>query len=316
MRVLVTGGCGYIGGRLGEFLRSYEGYRIVSASRSGCHLAGHDVNVAVIDWLNDESLRTCCSGMDSIVHLAAMNAEDCAASPVAALEINAVATARLLHAAEQAGVRRFLYLSTAHVYGSPLSGKISEKTCAHPRHPYATSHRAAEDVVLSATERGQVEGFVLRLSNAFGRPASPNANCWTLLFNDLCRQVAAGQSLRLRTSGLQRRDFIPMLDVCRVIRHLLELPWDPAGARIFNVGGAWSPTIVEAAALVAERYQIHTGNRVEIQRPRPAQRERTKGLSYDIGALTSTGFQLSGDPVAELDDLLAFCLREFGGNLD
>lgn len=315
MRVLVTGGSGYIGGRLREFLATCEGYCVISASRSVNHLDGNAVNMAVIDWLSDGSLRTCCSGMDAIVHLAAMNADDCAANPVAALEFNAVATARLLQAAVHAGVRRFLYLSTAHVYGSPLTGTISEARCANPRHPYATSHRAAEDVVMSASDQGQIEGLVMRLSNAFGRPVSPNANCWTLLFNDLCKQVATGRPLQLRTSGLQRRDFITMLDACRAIRHLLELPWDYAGARIFNVGGAWSPTVIEAAALVAERYELLTGNRVEIRRPRPVKRERAKGLTYDIGALTSTGFMLSGNPVAELDDLLTFSQREFGGNL-
>jgi UDP-glucose 4-epimerase len=315
MRVLVTGGSGYIGGRLREFLASCEGYCIVSASRSVNPPDNNDGNVVVIDWLNDESLRTCCSGMDSIVHLAAMNAADCVASPVAALEINTVATARLLQAAVDTGVRRFLYLSTAHVYGSPLTGRISEATCANPRHPYATSHRAAEDVVMSASDQGQIEGLVMRLSNAFGRPASPNTNCWTLLFNDLCRQAAIGQPLRLRTSGLQRRDFITMMDVCRAIRHLLELPWDRAGARIFNVGGAWSPMVIEAAALIAERYEVLTGNRVEIHRPQPVTGELAKELTYDIGVLNGTGFMLSGNPVAEIDDLLTFSQREFGGNL-
>jgi UDP-glucose 4-epimerase len=273
------------------------------------------VNLAVIDWLSDESLRKCCSGTDAIVHLAAMNAADCEANPISALEFNAVATARLLQAAVDEGVRRFLYLSTAHVYGSPLTGRISEATCANARHPYATSHRAGEDVVMSASDQGKIEGLVMRLSNAFGRPASANANCWTLLFNDLCRQVATGSSLQLRTSGLQRRDFITMFDVCRAIRHFLELPWDCAGARIFNVGGAWSPTVIEAAALVADRYEFLTGNRVKIHRPRPAKGQRAKGLTYDIGALASTGFILSGNPVAELDDLLTFSQREFGENL-
>lgn len=315
MKVLITGGSGYIGGRLREFLTSSEGYCIFSASRSVNHLDGNDVNVVAIDWLSDESLRTCCSGMDAIVHLAALNAADCEASPVAALEINTLATARLLQAAVKAGVRRFLYLSTAHVYGSPLFGRISETTCTNPRHPYATSHRAAEDVVMSASDQGQIEGLVMRLSNAFGRPVSPNANCWSLLFNDLCRQVTTGRKLQLRTSGLQRRDFITMLDVCRAIRHLLELPWDYAGARIFNVGGAWSPTVIEAAALVAERYELLTGNHVEIHRPRPGRGERAKGLTYDIGTLTGSGFTLLGNPVAELDDLLTFSQREFGGNL-
>ena len=314
MRVLVTGGSGYIGGRLCESLASSEGYSVVSASRSNNYRPGTDVNVAVIDWRSDESLRACCSGIDCIVHLAAMNASDCAVSPVAALEINTVATARLLQAAMDAGVRRFLYLSTAHVYGSPLSGRITEAKCPRPRHPYATSHRAAEDIVMAASCQGQIEGLVLRLSNAFGRPVSSRVDCWTLLFNDLCRQAVAGRGLVLRTSGLQRRDFITMYDVCRAIRHLLEVPWHNSGSGLFNVGGAWSPTVFEAATLVADRYAVLTGFQLGIQRQTPTKDDCANDLFYDIGALTSTGFHLAGNPIAELDNLLAFCVTEVEKN--
>ena len=76
-----------------------------------------------------------------------MNAQNCVTDPVAALEVNAVATARLLQAAIRQGAKRFIYLSTAHVYGSSLSGVITEETCPASLCPYAASHRAGEDVV-------------------------------------------------------------------------------------------------------------------------------------------------------------------------
>ena len=131
-----------------------------------------------------------------------------------------------------------------------------------------------------------------------------------MLFNDLCRQAVTGHDLVLRPSGLQRRDFITMSDVCRAICHLIELPWHESGSGLFNVGGAWSPTVLEAATLVADRYAVQSGYRLGIQRQPPAKDECAKDLFYDIGALTSTGFHLAGNPVAELDELLAFCVRE------
>jgi hypothetical protein len=83
---------------------------------------------------------------------------------------------------------------------------------------------------------------------------------------------------------------------------------------LFNVGGAWSPTVLEAAMLVADRYAVLSGFQVGIQRQSPTKDECAKDLFYDIGALTSTGFHLVGNPVAELDDLLAFCVREVEKN--
>src|SRR5207245_1641136 len=105
---------------------------------------------------------------------------------------------KLTDAAKRAGVRRVVYVSTAHVYGAPLAGVITEASCAVSLHPYATSHRAAEDVVRAAHERKTIEGVVIRLSNAYGAPVSEDANCWTLLVNDLCRQAARTKTMVLR----------------------------------------------------------------------------------------------------------------------
>ena len=117
--------------------------------------------------------------MDAIVHLAAMNEMDCARDPAAALEVNTALTLRLLNAAVAAGVRRFVYLSTAHVYGAPLRGHIDERALPRPVHPYAITHRAAEDFVLAAFDAGRIEGVVLRLSNGVGAPAHAAVDRWT-----------------------------------------------------------------------------------------------------------------------------------------
>jgi UDP-glucose 4-epimerase len=272
--------------------------------------------MVVSDWNSEESLRACCKGVDVLVHLAAMNAVECAADPVAALIVNAVATTRLLEAAKKEKVRRFVYLSTAHVYGSPLMGHISEATWPQPIHPYATSHRAAEDVVMAADRQGQIEGLVLRLSNAFGAPADPAANCWDLLFNDLCRQAIINKALVLRSNGLQRRDFVTLTDVCRAITHLAELPLESSTPRLFNVGGDWAPTVWEAAKLIAERVEIRIGYRTSLKRIEPRNGESAADLVYQSNLLSSTGFRLQADRIAEIDALLAFCEKEFGVTCD
>src|SRR3546814_20189177 len=97
-----------------------------------------------------------------------MNAQNCAANPVEALEFNGVATARLVQAAARVGIRRFIYLSTAHVYCAPLTGTITEDTCPRNLHPYATSHLAGENAVLRAVKAGEISGMVLRFLNVLG----------------------------------------------------------------------------------------------------------------------------------------------------
>lgn len=313
MKLLITGGCGYLGGRLAQFLVSQTSHEILLGSRqcTGRPAWLPQATVVQIRWDSPSGLEQICTGVEAVVHLAGMNAQDCAADPVAAIEVNAAATARLQQAAIRQGVKRFVYLSTAHVYGSPLTGVITEETCPTSLHPYATSHRAGEDVVRAASQRQEVEGIVIRLSNAYGAPTHKDVNCWMLLVNDLCHQAATTQRMVLHSSGLQRRDFIPLTDACRAIRHLLELPADRLGDGLLNVGGGWAPTVLQMARRIAERIQVATGRKPEILRKEHQDTKSTGLLDYRIQKLTDTGFRMGGtDNVdREIDGLVQFCLR-------
>jgi UDP-glucose 4-epimerase len=240
-----------------------------------------------------------------------MNAQECSADPLAALEFNGVATARLLEAAVRQRVTRFIYLSTAHVYASSLTGVITEETWPVSLHPYATSNRAGEDVVRAAHQRGEVEGIVIRLSNAFGAPAHKDVNCWMLLINDLCRQAVTSRRMVLRSTGLQRRDFVPMTDACRAIGRLLHLPVQDLSKDVVNVGGEWAPTVWDVACLVQERCAAFLGSRPELTRMPSAIGETSADLEYRLDVLRQTGFRLASDRVAEIDRLLEFCNASF-----
>jgi UDP-glucose 4-epimerase len=314
VKVLVTGGFGYLGGRLSQFLESQKEYQIALGCRhqqSGPPLWLPQAEVVRVRWDSPDKLQDTCTGVDTVVHLAGMNAQDCQADPSTAFEVNAVATGRLVDAAIKAGVKRFIYLSTAHVYGSPLTGVISEETCPVNLHPYATSHRAGEDLLRNAHQCGEIEAVVIRLSNAFGAPAHKDVNCWMLLANDLCRQAVTSRQLVLRKSGVQRRDFIPLSDVCRVVEHLLQLPKPELGDGVFNTGGKWSPTVWEMACIIQQRCKVVLGFEPEIIRPAPKSVEVTDALDYRIDKLSKTGFQLKAGRNEEIDYLIKFCDAEF-----
>jgi len=313
MKVLITGGLGYLGGRLTQFLETQSDYEIVLGTRQEIELSQWQQHAQVrqIQWNSANCLHNVCEGINIVVHTAGMNAQDCAADPIAAFEFNAVATARLLQAAIQQGVKRFIYFSTAHVYKSPLVGIFTEETCPVALHPYATSHRAGEDLVRAAHQRGEIEGVVVRLSNAFGAPANKTANCWMLLVNDLCRQIVETQRIVLRTPGLQRRDFVPIRDVCHAINHLMHIPKYSLGKGLFNIGGMWSPTVWEMSCLIQKRCEKLLGFKPEINRPSSQSDEYPDEFNYHINTLLNTGFQLNSDRVDEIDNLLIFCNTSF-----
>lgn len=308
MRILITGGSGFVGGRLAQHLHQ-TGHEIILGSRNASSPPDWlpQAEVRQTKWHDGPALEQACNGVDVVIHAAGMNAQDCLTDPVAALEFNGLSTARLLEAANRSGVKRFVCLSTAHVYANPLIGSITEENCPRNLHPYATSHLAGENVVLSASERGQLQGVVLRLSNAFGAPAHKDANCWGLLVNDLCRQAVQGGKLVLRSSGLQQRDFISITEAVRVATTLSTRALDVPLHGVFNVGSGVSQSVLELAQMVQQRCKSVLGFEPELQRFATGADERHEKLEYRTDKLNKIGLTVSANHSDEIDGLLAFC---------
>ena len=312
MRVLITGGFGFIGGRLGQALYQ-SGHQVVLGSRTVINPPDWLPYAEVVktDWNDSCDLEKICSGVEVVIQAAGMNAQDCAADQIAALEVNGLGTARLLAAATRVGVKRFIYLSTAHVYSSPLIGKISEESCPSNLHPYATSHLAGESAVLGANQRGDIEGVVLRLSNAFGMPAHKDVNCWMLLVNDLCRQAVETGKLVLYSNGLQQRNFITLTNVVRCVEYFLSLPLATYKNSVFNLGGDCSLSVYDMTLLVASRCQAVLGFTPLIERIEPQPEDITIPFEYSITQLNSTGFVLHEGFDDEIDSILLACFKVF-----
>ena len=310
MRVLITGGTGYLGGRVAQHLTSQSGFELLLGSRNK-HTTPRwspESKTVKMRWESKTALEEICSDVDAVVHMAGMNAQDCAADPSSALEVNGVSTARLVQAAIHQGVKRFIYLSTAHVYGSPLKGIINEETCPINLHSYAASHKSGEDAVRLAHQQGKIEVIVIRLSNAMGAPVDDKANCWMLLVNDLCMQAIKNKELILHTDGTQQRDFITLDDVSRTIKHFLTMPDIDCGNGLFNVGGDCVMTVWEMANRVADCCHIRFGYKPKIKRPAVKLENRTEQLQYDISKLKDSGFILNRNFDDEIIQTLECCL--------
>jgi UDP-glucose 4-epimerase len=242
-----------------------------------------------------------------------LNEIDSASDPAKAFQVTTLGTLRLLKAAADRKVKRLVYFSTAHVYGSPLLGRIDEKTLPRPVHPYATTHKAAEDLVNEYHDKKLVEGIVIRLSNSFGYPYYQNINRWTLVVNDLCRQAVTAKKLVLKTSGTQKRDFITLTDVCRGVDHLLESNFPLDKNNIFNLGGNATHSIYDIARAVASSCGEILGFEPPVERPQPGPKEKIDRLDYRIDRILRTGFRLKGNMREEIDRTLIKCRDWFGG---
>ena len=309
MRILVTGSSGYIGGRIVQYLNS-KNYQLRCASRSN-QPSSDNIESIILDWDSMEDLVDACCDVDIIVHASGMNAQESSNNVEGAYLVNAIYTARLIKAAIQQKVARIIYFSTAHVYSSPLVGEISEATCTKSLHPYAASHKAAEDIIRYEVERNNIEGIIFRLTNSFGSPVSKDANCWMLFMNDICRQAISSGTITIRSGASSKRDFIPLTEVCRITESFFRIPYEKLAGNIINIGAGQSISLLEMAKLVAERMKILSGSEIEIltsssnTNPEPlvihTQKLNDLELTFD--------WQLSANK--EVDQLISFCLSAF-----
>ena len=309
MRILITGGFGFLGGRLAVYLAKV-GHQVVLGSRNkvGPPEWLQQAEVVQTEWHDTDVLEYCCRGVDQVIHAAGMNAEDCAADPVAALEFNGLATARLATVAEKVGIKRFIYLSTAHVYASPLEGTITEATCPRNLHPYATSHLAGEHAVLQVARHKGMEEFVLRLSNSFGVPTHKNVKCWMLLVNNLCKQAVQTGKMELMSNGLQHLNITPLRDVCVFFEQFVEKRYGTIPSGVYNLGAQESRTVLEMAKLVQGRCYLVLGYKPPLIIPEIKADKSIVDLVYRCDKLGEIGMGYRVvEYITEIDDLLRFC---------
>jgi UDP-glucose 4-epimerase len=309
-RVLVTGGSGYIGGRLVRALLSDATFSVTIAGRLA-RPSPSGVQLRAVDWSSPASLDAVCRAQDMVVHLAAMNEQDCERDPVLALQSNGLATLTLLRAAQSAGVRRFVYLSTSKVFGANPTGMIDESTVPRPENHYAITHRLAEDYVLSAHDNGQLQGIVLRLSNSLGAPADPGVNAWMLIANDFCCQAATTKRIALKSSGLAWRNFIAMADTVSAVRHALKMSPDSLSDGLFHLGGPETLRIWDLALRIASRADKMFEQSTKVERASEQSATVHRMLEWRTDKFCSTGWKVTTALDEEIDSTLKMCRSAF-----
>ena len=311
MKILVTGGYGFLGGRIAAHL-CHNGHTITIGSRYPRALPSWlgDGRAEIIDWDDQDALRSLCKSQDAVIHAAGMNARDSENNPVLANKFNGEATGRLIDAAIEASVDQFIYLSTAHVYHASLSGEIFEGDKVCNQHPYAASHAAGENAILSAAKTSNIKAIVLRISNGFGPPIDTTVDCWSLFVNDICRQIVETGTIKVKNDGGIRRDFISVTKLCNVINELLYINKDVLGSRPVNVSEGTSMSLWQMANLVK-------GCAFDVLGTEPELSFESSGAHSDDQltivpeTLQRLGLSSLGDNKQEIRNLLLFCHLHF-----
>ncbi len=270
MRIALTGSSGLIGHAIAAELQR-AGHTLVRIGRAAASDVAFDLEQPRV--LERAEL----SGCDALVHAAGVIDEDFRG--VGRERANAKALAgpqAMLDAAAGAQVRRFVYVSSAHVYGA-LEGRIDESHPLAPISEYARSHVATEELFARAAAPQSAALLLARPCAVYGRPPDlARFTRWSLIPFDFPRQ-ALGGTITLKSPGLQQRNFVAADSVAAGVAAWLDRP--TPGITAANMPGAETLSVYDFALRCARLAEGETGVRCEVVRP-PLQGAAPAPLSY------------------------------------
>ena len=244
MRLLVTGGCGFIGSNFIRYvLEHYQPEMItnldaltyagsLASTADFSHEFGDRYEFLRTDIANSEAIGEVLTNHSyfAVVNFAAESHVDRSiASPEDFIHTNIVGTSSLLAAARRHGVKRFLQISTDEVYGSLGEGsRFTEQSRLNPSSPYSASKAAADLLVLAAHKTFGQDVVVTRCSNNYGPYQFPEK-----LIPLMILQALADQALPVYGDGLNVRDWIHVEDHCAAVFDVLM---QGRAGEIYNVG--------------------------------------------------------------------------------
>jgi UDP-glucose 4-epimerase len=223
MRVLVTGGAGFIGCNLVQHLSGSGGYEVVVLDNlsAGQEQPAFPVGVQFTrgDYTDKATLTACLRGADAVVHLAALSGViDSVADPRPSFDINVVGSFQLLELARAANVRRIINASTGGALLGEVTPPISEDMAPSPLSPYGASKLAVEGYCSAFAGAYRMPCVTLRFSNIYGPRSAHKKSVVAAFIKNIIRE----QPLVVYGDGTQQRDYLYVGDLVRGIETALN----------------------------------------------------------------------------------------------
>jgi UDP-glucose 4-epimerase len=302
MRVLVTGGAGFIGSNVVAcFLAAGHEIIVLDDLSSGYRKnlrSFPDVEFIEGDVRDEQAVARATRGVEVIVHLAAsVGNQRSIDNPIRDSEVNVIGTLRLLEAARRVGARKLVFSSSAGIFGELKTLPIREDHPAEPDTPYGAGKLAAEKHCLAyAKLYPGFEAICLRYFNVYG--VHQRYDAYGNVIPIFVHRVLRGEALTIYGDGEQTRDFVNVSDVSRAN---LQAAASHGVSGAFNIG---SGTRITINALV-ESLRLASGRPIDVSHGPPRKGDVLHSLADVSRARAAFGYE----PSTRLDDGLVEYFR-------
>ena len=255
MKILVTGGAGFIGSHLCEILLKKKKIKSViildnleDGDRKNIkHLKSKKIKIQKKDINNYNSIIKCFKNVDVVVHLAALS--DIVPSindPKNYLKTNIIGTMNILESMRKNKVKKIIYAASSSCYGLPKKFPTDEKESIDTRYPYSFSKNIGEQVIQHWSKVYKINYISLRLFNVYGT-RSRTHGAYGAALGVFLKQKISKKPLTIVGNGNQKRDFIYVSDVCEAFYKSIK---SKKNNLILNVGSGVPKTVNYLANLI------------------------------------------------------------------
>lgn len=289
MRVLVTGGAGFIGSHVVEHFQGKADVRVLDNLRTGFekNLDGFEVEFIKGSITDRDVVRQAVEGVDYIFHFAAMiSVPESMEKPIECVETNAIGTLVVLEEAQRTGVKKMTFSSSAANYGdNPTVPKIETMT-PEPKSPYAVTKLDGEYYCKMFHDEGRLNTACMRYFNVFGPRQDPQSQ-YAAAIPIFIENALQSKAITVFGDGEQTRDFVFVKDVVAA-NVFLATHEEPTG--VFNVGYGRRITINDLAQKIIDL----TGSSSTIEHL-PVRAGDVKHSLACADKIKAAGFTPSGD---------------------
>ena len=251
MRVLVTGGAGFIGSHIVEHYAGTAEVRVLDNLRSGYreNLAGFDVEFLEGSITDRAAVKQAVQGVDYVFHLGAMiSVPESMEKPIECVEINAQGTLTVLQEAAEAGVKKLCFSSSAANYGDNPTVPKLEAMVPEPKSPYAVTKLDGEFYCGIFAGEGWLKTACMRYFNVFGPRQDPGSQ-YAAAIPIFIHKALRNAPITIFGDGEQTRDFIYVKDIVAANAFLAE---NDAPAGVYNVAYGQRQTVNDIAKKIIE----------------------------------------------------------------
>ena len=255
-RILVIGGAGFVGSHIVDQLLEEDVKEVVvldnlvRGSRENLEAALTDERVTLVEGSMEdrETLRELMEGKDYVFLLAALWLYECVHEPRRAIEANVVGTWNVIEAAQDAGIEKVVYSSSASVYGNAIETPMTEDHPFNNRTLYGATKIAGEQFFRAIYEQHGLDYVGLRYMNVYG-PRMDYEGVYVSVIMKVLDKIDAGEQPSIHGDGSQTFDFVHVSDVARA--NILAMKSDATDVNL-NVGTGVGTTIKEVVESLLE----------------------------------------------------------------